>query len=101
MRKLLSLQPVLVVMLVLGVFVVVDPVLAFDTGSGTEFQSVYDKVVGWVTGIPGIIAAIVFGVVGLLRAFQTGQMLWFFAGILFAVVLLLLPSIAGGLGFVY
>ncbi len=87
--------------LAFGLLAFIEPAMAFNTNAGTEFQTLLDRVVGWVTGVPGIIAAIAFGVIGVFRAFQTGQMLWFFAGILVAIVMLLIPTIAQGLGFVF
>ena len=74
---------------------------AFTNTNGAEFQSLYNTVVGWVTGIPGIIMAIGVGIVGAWRAFSTGQFLWFFGGLLVAAIILLLPTIVSGMGFVY
>ncbi len=78
-----------------------DLSFAFTNTNGAEFQSLYDTVVGWVTGIPGIIMAIGVGIVGAWRAFASGQFLWFFGGLLVAAIILLLPTIVNGMGFVY
>jgi len=87
--------------LVLTVLVVQGVSFAFNNSAGTEFNGVYTKLTEWVSGIPGIIAGIIFGMVGVIRGFQTGQLLWIFGGILFAVVIIALPTIINGLGFVY
>lgn len=69
-----------------------------NTSNGTEFQSLYDRVIGWVTGLPAIVIAIAVALIGVVRAFQSGSFIWAFAGIAVAAVIFLLPTITSGLG---
>lgn len=73
--------------------------LAFaNTSNGTEFQTLYDKVIGWSTGMPAIIIAIGIALVAIMRAFQSGSFVWALAGILVGALIFLLPGIIAGLG---
>jgi len=69
-----------------------------QTNQGTEFQSIYDKVITWVQGLPAIIFGLAVGILGALRAFQSGQYFWVFGGIIIAAFVFVLPSIITGLG---
>jgi len=69
-----------------------------DTNQGTEFQSIYDRVMGWVTGLPAIIFGLAVGILGGIRAFQSGQYFWMFGGLIVAAFIFVMPSIMTGLG---
>jgi type IV secretory pathway VirB2 component (pilin) len=87
------------VFLLLCALTVLTASVAFaNTNNGNEFQSLYDKVIQWVTGLPAIIIAIGIAIVGIMRAFQNGGFIWALAGILIAALIFLLPTIIGGLG---
>lgn len=89
----------LVVLALCAVMVVMTAGLALaNTSNGTDFQSIYDKVYGWVTGLPAIVIAFAIALIGVVRAFQTGSFVWAFAGILVAAIIFLLPTIMTGLG---
>jgi conjugal transfer pilus assembly protein TraA len=85
---------------VLSVVVLLMPVAAHaSTSSGTEFSSLYSLLVGWVTGIPGIIAAIVLMLMGLYLSFLGGKsVMYFFGTALAAAAIFLIPTIASSLG---
>ena len=85
----------------LALLVVQGASFAFNNTAGAEFNGIYTRILDWVNGIPGIIAGIFFGIMGIIRGFQTGNLLWIFGGILFAAVVIALPSIVQGMGFVY
>jgi len=74
---------------------------AFSTTNGAEFNSLWTKVQEWITGIPGLIASVAVVAMGIFRAYQSGNFFWFFGSLLVAIVLLLLPTIVTGMGFVY
>jgi conjugal transfer pilus assembly protein TraA len=74
------------------------PLASANTSNGTEFQTLYDSVVGWVTGLPAIIIAIAICLMGVVRAFQSGSFIWALAGILVAALIFLLPTLISGLG---
>jgi len=69
-----------------------------DTSQGTEFQSIYDRVMGWATGLPAIIFGLAVGILGGIRAFQSGQYFWLFGGLIVAAFVFVMPSIMTGLG---
>ena len=69
-----------------------------STSQGTEFQSIYDRVMGWVTGLPAIIFGLAVGILGGIRAFQSGQYFWMFGGLIVAAFIFVMPSIMTGLG---
>ena len=91
---------ILKALLVLSVVVLFAPVMAHaSTSSGTEFSSLYSMLVGWVTGIPGIMAAIVLMLMGLYLSFLGGKsVMYFFGTALAAAAIFLIPTIAGSLG---
>jgi len=91
---------ILKALLVLSVVVLFSPVMAHaSTSSGTEFSSLYSMLVGWVTGIPGIMAAIVLMLMGLYLSFLGGKsVMYFFGTALAAAAIFLIPTIAGSLG---
>lgn len=62
------------------------------TATTTGLESLYTEVSGWLNGAPGKIMAIGFIVVSIWQAIR-GNYLVFFAGILFATVLTLVPGI--------
>ena len=70
-----------------------------STQSGTEFQSLYDKVLDYVQGIPGIITAIVILVFGIWRSFFSGAgPLYFMGSVLAAAAIFIIPTVASGMG---
>lgn len=69
-----------------------------NTSNGTEFQSIYDRVMGWVTGLPAIVFGLAIGILGALRGFQTGQYFWIFGGLIIAAFVFVVPTIMTGLG---
>ena len=69
-----------------------------NNSNGTEFQTIFDRVIGWVTGMPAIIIAIGVAILGVVRAFQAGSFMWAFAGIIVAALIFVLPAIVAGLG---
>ena len=83
---------------------VLAPVLAAgpavaSTSSGTEFQTLYDKVLDYVQGIPGIITAIIILVFGIWRSFFSGAgPLYFMGSVLAAAAIFIIPTIASGMG---
>jgi len=84
----------------LSVMVLLMPIAAHaSTSAGTEFQSLYSMLVSWVTGIPGIMAAIVLMLMGLYLSFLGGKsVMYFFGTALAAAAIFLIPTIAGSLG---
>jgi hypothetical protein len=69
-----------------------------NTSNGTEFNGLYNMVIGWITGLPAIIIAFAFAIIGVVRSFQSGGFIWALAGILIGALLFILPSIVTGLG---
>lgn len=70
-----------------------------NTSNGTEFQTLYDKTVAYLTGLPGIIAAIAILAGSLYLAFFGGRgPLVFFGGVLAAAAIFLIPTIVSGMG---
>ncbi len=70
-----------------------------QTNKGTEFQSLWDKMVEYVQGLPGIMAALAILVVSLYMAFFGGKgPLVFFGGVIAAALIFLLPNIVQGMG---
>ena len=73
--------------------------LAFaNTSNGNEFNSLYSVVLGWITGLPGMIIAFALAILGAIRAFTGGGVMWFFGGLIVAALIFMLPSIITGLG---
>ncbi|MEM1912096.1 MAG: TrbC/VirB2 family protein [Thermofilaceae archaeon] len=70
-----------------------------STQRGTEFQGLLDKMIDYVTGVPGIIAALAILVVSLYMAFFGGRgPLVFFGGVIAAAAIFLIPTIVQGMG---
>ena len=78
-------------LLVLALMVLAVPVLA-GTATNTGLESLYNEVSSWLTGAPGKIMGIAFIILGIWMARQ-GSFLWFFAGLLMAIVLTVIPNI--------
>ena len=90
----------LIGLLVVGVTILtpVGHALA-STSSGTEFQSLYDKMTNWINGLPGIMAAIVMLIFGIYMSFFGGKTpMFFFGSALAAAAIFLIPNIASSLG---
>ena len=88
---------VIIAILAIGLFV---PQLAHASNAtgGTEFQSLYNKLIGWVQGLPGIMGAIILLVVGIYLSFVGGRSpMYFFLTALGAAAIFLIPGIAQGL----
>ncbi len=82
--------------LVLALALVVVATAAFaGTATNTGLETLYTEVSGWLTGAPGKIMAIAFIILGIWMARQ-GSFLWFFGGLLMAIVLTVIPSIVDG-----
>jgi len=62
------------------------------TATTTGLETLYTEVSGWLTGAPGKIMAIGFIILGIWQARQ-GSFLWFFGGLLMAIVLTVVPGI--------
>lgn len=70
-----------------------------NTNQGTEFQSLWDKMISYVQGLPGIMAALAILVVSLYMAFFGGKgPLVFFGGIIAAAAIFVIPNIVQGMG---
>jgi len=81
-------------LLVLALMVLAVPVFA-GTATNTGLESLYNEVGNWLIGAPGKIMAVAFIILGIWMARQ-GSFLWFFAGLLMAIVLTIIPSIVNG-----
>jgi len=64
---------------------------AFASTTGTGLEVLYDEVSSWLTGAPGKIMAVGFIILGIWQARQ-GSFLWFFAGLLMAIILTVIPG---------
>lgn len=93
-----QLAKTLTLITVLSLVLIIPTMVFANASNGTEFQSIYDRVMGWVTGMPAIIIAISVALLGVVRAFQSGGWIWAFAGIIVAAIIFLLPDITSGLG---
>lgn len=70
-----------------------------STNQGTEFQSLYDKLISYVKGLPGIMAALAILVTSLYLAFFGGKgPLVFFGGVIAAAAIFVIPTIVEGMG---
>ena len=98
MRMLFSNKQFKTAVLVFAMVMCLSSLALANTSNGTEFQSLYDMVVKWATGMPAIIIAIGIALVAIMRAFQSGSFVWALAGILVAALIFLLPNIISGLG---
>jgi len=98
MLKIFGNRKTIVTILTVVCMVMAMSTLAFANASnGNEFQSLYTRVMSWVTGIPAIIIAMAFALMGIIRAFKDGFM-WALGGILVAAFIFLIPTIVTGLG---
>ncbi len=78
--------------LMVAAMLVTAAVAYAGTATATGLESLYTEVSGWLVGAPGKIMAIGFIVLGIWQARQ-GSFLWFFAGLLMAIVLTIIPGI--------
>jgi hypothetical protein len=70
-----------------------------NVNEGTEFQSLWNKMISYVQGLPGIMAALAILVVSLYMAFFGGKgPLVFFGGIIAAAAIFVIPNIVQGMG---
>jgi type IV secretory pathway VirB2 component (pilin) len=70
-----------------------------STSNGTEFQTLWNKMLSYVTGLPGIMAALAILIVSLYMAFFGGKgPLVFFGGIIAAAAIFIIPNIVTGMG---
>ena len=51
-------------LLIMALVLTLAPLALANNGNGVEFQSIYDRVMGWVTGMPAIIIAIAISILG-------------------------------------
>lgn len=65
--------------------------------TGTEFQALYDMLVGWATGYLGKALAIGAFIVGAVIGFSKGTAMPALVGLVFAIVLGLGPGIIDGM----
>jgi bacteriorhodopsin len=98
MLKLFSNKKVQTLVMALALVAVLAPMAFANTQQGTEFQSLYDRVISWITGMPAIIIAIGMAIVGVVRAFQVGSFMWALGGLLVAALVFALPTIIAGMG---
>ena len=88
-----------VMFLAVSMFVFTTASLALaNTNNGTEFQTLYDRVMSWVTGLPAIVIAVAIAFMGIIRGFQTGTIIWPLAGLLVAAFIFLVPTVITGMG---
>ena len=83
---------------IVSVVATASPALA-SNATGVEFNSLWDKLVGYVEGVPGKIFALGILVVGLYRSIFAGAgPLFFFGSSAAAAAIFLLPGIANSAG---
>ena len=83
---------------IVTVMATAGPALA-SNATGTEFNSLWDKLEGYVKGVPGKIFALGILVTGLYRSIFAGSgPLYFFGSSAAAAAIFILPSIASGAG---
>jgi len=83
---------------IVSIVATASPALASNT-TGTEFNSLWTKLEGYVKGVPGKIFALGILVVGLYRSFFAGAgPLFFFGSAAAAAAIFILPGIASGAG---
>jgi len=81
-----------------AVFWMALPAMA-DTTKGTEFQSLYDKLLAYVQGLPGIMFAIGILLFGVYRSFFAGAgPMYFFGSAIAAAAIFIVPNIAANAG---
>lgn len=79
-------------------FLISLPSLA-STTNGSEFNTLYSKMIQYVTGIPGIMFAVAVMVFSVYMSFFAGKgPMFFFAGIIAAAAIFIIPTIANGMG---
>lgn len=71
------------------------PVMAATTG--TEFQGLYDMLVGWATGYLGKALAVGAFIVGAVIGFSKGTAMPALVGLVFAIVLGIGPGVIDGM----
>jgi hypothetical protein len=98
MHRLLTSKKFQTVVMVMCVVMAFSSIALANTSNGTEFNTLYNRVVGWITGLPAIIIAFAFAIIGVVRSFQSGGFIWALAGILIGALLFILPTIVTGLG---
>lgn len=87
MKRILMSLPAILALLVLAV-----PEVMAGTG-GTEFQTLWDTLVGWTEGLLGRTIALVFVMVGLAAGVLRGSIFGFVSGIAAGIGLHLTPTI--------
>jgi hypothetical protein len=81
-----------------AVFWTALPAMA-DTSKGTEFQTLYDKLLNYVQGLPGIMFALGILLFGIYRSFFAGAgPLYFFGSAIAAAAIFVVPNIAANAG---
>jgi hypothetical protein len=98
MHKLLTSRKFQTVVMIMCMVMAFSSIALANTSNGTEFNALYTRVIGWITGLPAIIIAFAFAIIGVVRSFQSGGFIWALAGILIGALLFILPSIVTGLG---
>jgi len=86
------------VLLIMALTVLTATSAFANLSNGTEFQSIYNRVSGWATGLPAIIFGLAVGILGALRGFQSGQYFWVFGGLIVAALVFVLPGIITNMG---
>ena len=82
----------------IAVFWTTLPAVA-DTTKGTEFQSLYDKLLEYVQGLPGIMFALGILLFGIYRSFfGNAGPLYFFGSAIAAAAIFIIPNIAANAG---
>ena len=92
-------MPVLLFVLV-AAFITLEPSRAFAASAtgGQSFVTLYTRLEGWVSGLPGIMAAIVIMVFGIYMSFFGGKSpMFFFGSALAAAAIFLIPTIASNI----
>ena len=82
-------------MLVVGLALISSYAVAGVTG--TEFQALYNMLVGWATGYLGKSLAIAAFIVGAVIGFAKGTAMPALVGIVFAIIFGIGPGIIGGM----
>lgn len=83
-----------IVLLVLAMTV---PGLAFAGTSGTEFQVLYDLLVGWATGFLGKSIAIAAFIIGMGMGIARSSPMPALGGVVFALFVAYVPGVIGGI----
>ena len=89
----------LVVAGAIAVFTIIPESAIASTTSGTEFQSIYDKITGWISGLPGIMLAIAIMLMGVYMSFFAGKSpMYFLTCAAGSALVFLIPSLAANMG---